>query len=67
MESDTASLDFAKEALIAEGLWRLEDPQLWEDISEMEAKGFSFWTEEGLDFCMQHVLGKTVSSTTKAG
>ncbi|KAJ4179570.1 hypothetical protein NW767_014582 [Fusarium falciforme] len=25
----------------------------------MEAKGFPFWTEEGLDFCIQHVLGKT--------
>jgi hypothetical protein len=56
MESDSASLDFAKQTLIEEGLWRLGDSQLWDDISKMETKGFPFWTEEGLDFCIKHVL-----------
>lgn len=56
MESNTFSLDIAKKTLDEEGFLRLEDPALGDDLSEMERKGFPFWTEDGLDFCKHHVL-----------
>jgi len=49
-------LGVAKISLDEEGFLRLDDSELGKDISEMERRGFPFWTADGLDFCRKHVL-----------
>lgn len=54
MDTDIGSLN-------EKGFVRLEDPTISEDILKLEKNGFQFWTEDGLDFCIQHVLHQAVS------
>lgn len=56
MEPDTFALDDAKKSLDQEGFYRLHDSELSNAISDMEQRGFPFWTEDGLNFCRKHVL-----------
>ncbi|KAF5969556.1 hypothetical protein FCOIX_10818 [Fusarium coicis] len=52
------TMESAKDKLLSEGTVCLEDSNLWQDISDMEKNKFPFGSEEGLDFCIQHVLSK---------
>ncbi|KAK1754138.1 hypothetical protein QBC47DRAFT_385845 [Echria macrotheca] len=56
MEPEIFSLEVAKKSLDEEGFIRLNDLELGNDISQMQQRGFPFWSEDGLDFCRKHVL-----------
>ncbi|KAI1496548.1 hypothetical protein F5X99DRAFT_422024 [Biscogniauxia marginata] len=56
MELDALSLDAATRSLHDQGFLEWKVVEVGDDISELERKGFPFWTEEGLDFCKKHVL-----------
>lgn len=61
MESSTFSLDAEKKALLEEGFADLNDPQVGEHVWVFEQKRFPFYTEDGMDFLTEHVLGNPVS------
>jgi hypothetical protein len=60
MESTTISLDFAKKSLLEEGFVDLCDTKVGEHVWEFEQKEFPFYTEDGMDFIMRHILGNPV-------
>ncbi len=51
----TPSLDIATKSLTEEGVFDMGDSEVGEHIREFEKKGFPFYTEEGLDFLIQHI------------
>ena len=48
----------AENRLLEEGFFWAEDVSLGDDISEMERRGFPYYSEYGLDFASQHVLNE---------
>ena len=61
MELSPSSLDSVKTALIEEGFADLSDAQMGEHVRIFEEKGFPFYSEDGMDFLTEHVLGNSVS------
>lgn len=63
MEATTCSLSIEKKALLQEGFIDLGDLKVGDHVWEFEQKQFPFYTEDGLDFLQQHILGNSVSKT----
>ncbi|KAI0388406.1 hypothetical protein F5Y17DRAFT_452932 [Xylariaceae sp. FL0594] len=66
MASVTFTLDVAKRALLEEGLLTLDDSLIGEAISEMERRGFPYFTEYGLDFCKRFAFDARIRSILEA-
>ena len=62
MESNPLPPDPALDTLHKEGFVPLSDPSVRKDVADLERNGFTFWTEEGLDFCIKHILHAVVSN-----
>jgi hypothetical protein len=52
MTSTPFSLEVAKESLLEKGFFIWEDFADGEDILKMEKRGFPYFSEYGLEFCM---------------
>jgi hypothetical protein len=63
MESTASPLETAKKTLIEEGFVDLGDSSVGQHVCEFEQKEFPFYTEDGMDFLMQHILTNLVSKT----
>lgn len=61
MDSPTSPPDSVKKALLEEGFTDLSDSKVGEHVWEFEQKRFPFYTKDGMDFLMQHILGDPVS------
>lgn len=48
----------AENLLLNEGFFFAEDASLGDDISELERRGFPYYSEYGLEFCSQYVLNE---------
>jgi hypothetical protein len=66
MASAIYSVEVAKETLFEQGFLDWEDLAVGDGITEMEKRGFEFFSEYGLDFCKNYVLS-TVSITKHFG
>lgn len=58
MASTTALSMSAEESLFEDGFFYARDAALGEDISEMQRRGFPYYSSYGLDFCQQYVLNE---------
>lgn len=63
MDSTPLPPDPALDTIYKEGFVSLPDASVEKDVAELERNGFHFWTEEGLDFCIKHVLHQSVCDT----
>ncbi|KJZ68229.1 hypothetical protein HIM_12380 [Hirsutella minnesotensis 3608] len=59
MEPAAPSLDIAKKSLLDEGFVDLGDQDVGEHVWEFEQREFPFYTEDGMDFLLQHILRKS--------
>ncbi|KAK3328704.1 hypothetical protein B0T19DRAFT_357440 [Cercophora scortea] len=62
----TFALDVAQRSLLEKGFFVLDDSLAGERISEMEERGFPYFTEYGLDFCKQFAFDERIRSILEA-
>ncbi|KJZ69323.1 hypothetical protein HIM_11281 [Hirsutella minnesotensis 3608] len=60
MASTTVFPMSAEESLFEDGFFYARDAALGEDISEMQRRGFPYYSNYGLDFCQQYVLNERI-------
>lgn len=62
MEDSNFSVVEAKRSIDEEGYLELQSSGVGDRVAALEQDGFSFWTEDGLEFCRRNVLSENVGT-----